>query len=485
MITDYVESLKKIESSGNTIEWFKDCFDSAYEGIVVVDKNGIVRMYNEAYCRFVGIKKDVMIGKHINEVVIDSGLPFVLKTGIPERNYTHVLQGQQIIVHRIPIWKHDGVCGAIGILIFGVSEIYEIIDRMQNLKGGMHLINNHILRQKQKRQKNIVTFDQIIGESTIIVNAKEIAQRAAKTPATILITGESGVGKELFAKAIHYLSDYREGHFIGINCASIPENLLESELFGYAEGAFTGAQKHGKPGKFELAHKGTVLLDEIGDMSLHMQSKILRVLQEHEVDRVGGTKAFPVDFRLIAATNRSLEKMVKEKTFREDLFYRLNVISITIPCLRERKTDIPLLVVHFLQNICEKYRIPQKNIDEEAMVAMMNYSWPGNIRELVNVIEQLAVLVEGPRIYLHDLPPYLIQQKSGEMNKESEDYLNSQRQPKHMTFLQMAKESGLEREKILIIQTLIEEGGNKTSVAKKLGISRATLYKKITELNIH
>jgi PAS domain S-box-containing protein len=476
----------EIKSARNNNEWFKDCFDSAYEGIVVVDKNAIIRMYNDAYCRFVGIKKDLMIGKHINEVVLDSGLPFVLKTGIPERNYIHVLQGQQIIVHRIPIRKHGEVCGAIGILISGISEIYELIDRMQNFKGSPHSTKNNILCRKLKQREKTITFDQIIGESMTIVNAKEIASRAAKTPATILITGESGVGKELFAKSIHYLSDYRDGPFISINCASIPENLLESELFGYVEGAFTGAQKYGKLGKFELAHKGTLLLDEIGDMSLHMQSKILRVLQEREVDRLGGTKTIPIDFRLIAATNRSLEKMVKEKTFREDLFYRLNVIWINIPCLRERKTDIPLLIVHFLQKICEKFRIPQKKIDEKAMVTMMNYSWPGNIRELVNVIEQLVTLVEGSCIYLNDLPSYLVQQKSGEMNKEAEDSLNSrQLVTAHKSIFQMAKEASLEREKILIIQSLIEEGGNKTYVAKKLGISRATLYKKITKLGIY
>jgi len=462
--------LKELE---NSIEWFKVCFDIAYEGITFVDENGIIRMMNDAYCRFIKVRKEEVIGRHVEEVIENTRLPVVLQTGIPERNQPHRLQGQDMIVHRIPIWKNNRVIGAVGMLIFeGVSELYNIFERMQKFCAETQ--DKQVTFEPPKIRKDVVTFDQIIGESETISQAKKIARRAAQTSASILITGESGVGKELFAKAIHHLSPFRNGPLVIVNCASIPENLLESELFGYEEGAFTGSRKNGKPGKFELAHRGTLFLDEIGDMPLHMQSKILRVLQEREVERVGGTKSIPVEFRLIAATHRSLEEMVREGTFRKDLYYRLNVIPIHIPPLRDRRMDIPLLIAAQLQAISQRNNTPPKDIDKEAMSALISYDWPGNIRELLNTIERLVTLSEGNRIYLCDLPEAIRQNGKAEGEKRS-DPEKPEEADKHQS---------VPEEKKRILEAIRESKGNKSKAAKKLGISRATLYNKMAKYQI-
>lgn len=481
----FIKSIERMESLEYTVEWLNVCFDSVYEGIVLVDQKGIICMYNESYSQLVGIEKEKMIGKPINEVVLNTGMLRVLKTGIPERNYAHILNGQEMIVHRIPLWKNSRIYGAIGILVFiGLAEDYKIYNPIRTQKDNTH--DRFFVFGKLKQEKDkIVTFNHIIGETSLIAKAKRIACQVARKSATILINGESGVGKELFAKAIHHSSGYREGKFISVNCASIPENLLESELFGYVGGAFTGSKRSGKPGKFELADHGTIFLDEIGDMPLNLQAKILRILQERQVERLGGISSVSLDFRIIAATNCNLEEMVKEKKFREDLFYRLNVISINIPALREMKTDVPLLISYYLKKICEEYGCPEKKIDEEAMMAMMNYSWPGNVRELANVIERLVALVERQYIYLFDLPPYFIKSDLNDMINNSKYSSNIHQQPQQNNVIAMSKELSIEREKRFIIQALIEEGGNKSRTAKKIGISRATLYKKMLEFKIN
>lgn len=481
----FIKSIEGREKLEYEVEWLSVCFDMVYEGIVLVDQKGIICMYNETYSQLVGIEKEKMIGKPINEVVLNTGMLRVLKTGIPERNYAHNLNGQEMIVHRIPLWKNNRIYGAIGVLVFlGLAKDYKIYNPIRIQKDNTH--DRFFLFGKLKQEKNeIITFDHIIGETSLIAKAKKIACQVAKKSATILINGESGVGKELFAKAIHNSSGNREGKFISINCASIPENLLESELFGYVGGAFTGSKRSGKPGKFELADQGTIFLDEIGDMPVNLQVKILRVLQERRVERLGGTSSISLDFRIIAATNCNLEAMVKEKKFREDLFYRLNVISIVVPPLREMKTDIPLLISYYLKKICEEYGSPEKKIDEEAMIAMMNYSWPGNVRELANVIERLVALVERQDIYLFDLPPYFIKCNLNDMIDNSKYSSNFHQQPQQNSVIAMSKELSIEREKRLIVQALIEEGGNKSRTANKIGVSRATLYKKMLEFKIN
>ncbi|EOP55222.1 PAS domain S-box protein [Bacillus cereus VD136] len=292
---------QQLKESQQLIEWFRLSFDTAYEGIAIVDENGVIQMFNDTYSRFVGVSKEEAIGQLAENVIENTRLPVVLKTGVPERNQVHRLQGQNLVVHRMPIWKQGRVIGAVGMLIHeGISDIYKILERFDQKDSAVKPLFS-------KPKKKQIRFEDILGESQTISETKKMARKAAGSKASVLITGESGVGKEQFARAIHDTGITKNGPFISVNCAAIPDNLLESELFGYAEGAFTGAKKNGKAGKFELANHGTLFLDEIGDMSLLTQVKILRVLQEREIERIGGTHPIPVDFRLIAATNKDLK----------------------------------------------------------------------------------------------------------------------------------------------------------------------------------
>ncbi|MGG0276589.1 sigma 54-interacting transcriptional regulator [Bacillus rhizoplanae] len=463
--------VQEIECAHQTIEWFKLCFDTAYEGIAIVDENGVIQMFNETYSRFVGVTKEEAIGQRAENVIENTRLPVVLKTGVPERNQVHRLQGQNLVVHRMPIWKHGRVIGAVGMLIHeGISDIYKILERFDQK-------DRTIKPTFSKPKKKQIRFEDILGESQTISETKKTARKAAGSKASVLITGESGVGKEQFARAIHDTGITKNGPFISVNCAAIPDNLLESELFGYAEGAFTGAKKNGKAGKFELANHGTLFLDEIGDMSLLTQVKILRVLQEREIERIGGTHPIPVDFRLIAATNKDLKQMVREGTFREDLYHRLHVIPIHIPPLRFRKQDIPLIVEEHLQKLCQMYGAEEKTLDKEVLRLMFHYNWPGNVRELINVLERLFALSDDAHIRAKDLP--------------EEFYYRDMEQKKLVPMIQSlpAKQEAMkvvreEEERGLIERVLKEAKGNKSKAAALLGISRATLYNKLSRFKI-
>ncbi|WP_449355361.1 sigma 54-interacting transcriptional regulator [Virgibacillus natechei] len=452
----------------HTAEILNVILDSAYEGVAVVDKKGIVREFNEAYSRFTGIDKKVAVGSHVQEVIDNTNLNNTVNTGLPERGVVQYIQGQAMVVHRIPIWKNDKVIGAIGMVIFeGVTELYRIYERFQE-----NTIPNKQEQQsppKKERESRKMTLDQIIGASESTSTTKRLARKIAKTKATVLITGESGTGKEMYARGIHHLSELSSGPFISINCGAIPENLFESELFGYAEGAFTGAKKGGKPGKFELAQNGTLFLDEIAEMPLIMQTKLLRVLQEKEFERVGGIEKYEINTRIIAATNRNLKEMVETGGFREDLFYRINVIELPILPLRERTEDIPPLVSNYLYSICTEYQIPVKSITPEAMSKFVHYHWYGNIRELMNTIEKLAVLVEGDTIDIHHLPEVMIDKEIIEKGQRDEQ----------TTLMKREKSIGDEREKELIKRILKKTEGNKSKAAGKLGIHRTTLYQKL------
>ncbi|SHJ84443.1 sigma-54 interaction domain-containing protein [Tepidibacter formicigenes] len=316
-----------------------------------------------------------------------------------------------------------------------------------------------------------IKFNNIIGNSQLMKKVKKEAQIASKSSSTVLIIGESGTGKELFARAIHNNSNRHEGPFIAINCAAIPDNLLESELFGYEEGAFTGAKKGGKLGKFELANKGTIFLDEIGDMSLHLQGKLLRVLQEREVEKIGGKANISVDVRIIAATNKNLESMVEKGEFREDLYYRLNVIPINIPPLRERREDISLLIESIIDDYSNKLNKVIYGIDDEAMKRILHHSWPGNVRQLQNVIEYSINMASSNIIKYEDLPQKLKDEsKKMFFNKEEE--------------ITPIKE--LEKKEIIkALDKFKEYKKDKEKAADALGISRATLYRKLKEYKIN
>ncbi|HWP48676.1 MAG TPA: sigma-54 dependent transcriptional regulator [Candidatus Limnocylindrales bacterium] len=362
----------------------------------------------------------------------------------------------------------------------------------------------------------------IIGDSPVMKEIYKILEKIWDSPSTVLITGESGTGKELIARVLHERS-FRKGRpFIKVNCAAIPENLVESELFGYEKGAFTGAVGS-KPGRFELAHTGTLFLDEIAEIKREVQVKLLRVLQEQEFERVGGIKTLKVDVRLIAATNRDLQKEVREGNFREDLFYRLNVIPIKVPPLRERKEDIPLLIHHFIAKYNKRLNKSVQGISEEAKAALMEYNWPGNIRELENVIERTVLLLDSDFITLKDLPEELRSlvstrvaynistelpgrvepdlksisaPQSGELvgtgsppNSTSEGQITGSREggsdlKSDLSLKEAVKQATAQVERNLIIKALQETRGNVTRAAKKLGISRKSLQTKMKEYEL-
>lgn len=465
----YIEVLQEelLEEREKAV-WFELCFETAYEGLAVVDEKGVIKIFNETYSRFVGVSKEDAIGKKADKVIENTRLPVVLKTGIPERSQAHRLQGQDLVVHRLPIWKDGHLIGAVGMLVYeGVSEIYQVIERMEELEKG-HLDRKRFMNRK-KGMREKFRFEDILGESYVISETKKIARKASHSKATVLITGESGVGKEQFARAMHDNGMTSDGNFISVNCAAIPENLLESELFGYAEGAFTGANTNGKPGKFELAHGGTLFLDEIGDMPLAMQAKILRVIQERRVERVGGNTSIPVNFRLITATNKDLKQLIHEGLFREDLYYRLFVIPLHIPPLRERKQDIPIIIAHKIKELAKLYDTKEKTMDQQILQQMYKHDWPGNVRELLNVVERLFVLVDSDHIRMHDIPTPLFIDK-----RKSISLLEKQSERDEVLSL------ALKKEKDEIRLALKQAMGNKTEAAKLLGISRATLYNKIS-----
>jgi len=350
-----------------------------------------------------------------------------------------------------------------------LDEIVLVLKRAQELTA---LRAENVLLRSQLRE--LCRFDRIIGKSHPMQALYKMIERVAKTDSTVLILGESGTGKELIANAIHLSSPRRDKPFVPINCGAIPEELMESELFGHERGAFTGALKERK-GRFELANWGTVFLDEIGEMSQKLQVKLLRFLQERTFERVGSSRTIEVDVRVIAATNKDLEHEVAEARFREDLFYRLNVIPMLVPPLRERSGDIPLLVHHFLQQHCQKKEIPLKTMARNAIEILLHYEWPGNVRELENVIERLVILVETDEIQVEDLPQRMRRQEVASAHP-----------------LMEIGEEGIDLKKILddlenhlILEALRKSGGVKNKAAGLLGLNRTTLIEKLKKKRIH
>jgi len=337
------------------------------------------------------------------------------------------------------------------------------------------LVSENLYLRQQLRGK--YKFANIIGHSLAMQAVFSRLEKIVNTDSTILILGESGTGKELVAKAVHFNSPRREKPFIAINCGAIPAELLESELFGHVRGAFTGAVSD-KPGKFELANRGTIFLDEIATMPMHLQMKLLRVLQEQEIERVGGNRRIQLNVRVISATNADLEERVREGYFREDLYYRLNVIPITLPPLRDRREDVPLLARHFLQKTCREMKKTLMALSPEAMRALENYQWPGNVREMENVIERTVALTDGESIGLHDLPPNI---DSGEAGPSQ---LPTGPLSLTATGINLPEIVG-DIERRMIVQALDLSGGVKARAAELLGLNRTTLVEKIKRLGIN
>ena len=451
MITDrYLEKMMTLETE-SLLGQLNTVLDSIKPGIIVSDSQGLITFANQEFENITGIKRSRIVGQHLNAVFNDSNILKVLKLGEEIRNKEIRLNFNQIskriVIGANPIKKDNKNSGLV-MSIRGIKDIQKII-------------NDIYIDIKRP------SFDNIIGESSSIKEAKKVAKKVVYSNSSILIRGESGTGKELFARAIHEESKRSQENFVSINCAAIPAELLESELFGYESGSFTGAKKEGKPGKFEVADKGTIFLDEIGDMPLQLQAKILKFIQDRQFYRVGGVDKIDVDVRIISATNRNLEELIKKKKFREDLYYRLNVIPLHVPPLRDRGNDILLLVDYFIKKFNHKLNKKIKGITKKVEKKLKNYDWPGNVRELENVIEYAINMETSETLTTENLPKRLFKGHNfNDINLKSE--INK-----------------VERD--LIIKALDKHGrdtAGKLKAADELGIGKTTLYKKINKYNI-
>lgn len=438
------------------------------ESISIVNTKGEMIYWNEAAEKTFHIKKEEIIGKNVRDFFREEDVMNlkVLSSEQPvSEKYHQPLPDHHVVISTTPIYdKNNQLIGSMSV----ERDISTTILLNEKLSNTLQELQQ--LKQQLSRKQPDDAFSKIKGESIAIKRLVQDAKKAAKSDATVLITGESGAGKELFAQAIHQESSRRKKAFIPINCGAIPQALFESELFGYEAGAFTGASNKGKPGKMELAEGGTLFLDEVGELPLDMQVKLLRALQEKEIYRIGGQTPKKMNVRIIAATNRHLENMVAEGTFRSDLYYRLNVFATRIPSLRERIEDLPCLVNEFLVEFSSAYNKPLPAIRKEAINRLCEYHWPGNIRELRNLIERLMVLHEDSEISEMDIAKLLPQTSQIE-------------QAFHSISLSLKNEKEwLEKERIL--QTLEMTYGNKSICAKELGMSRATLYNKMKKYGI-
>jgi len=464
--TDMVMSLLQTSQELQTIKKLKrtleTAIDHAFDGIVMTDEKKVITMVSPPLLELFNLPVESVLHEPAAKGLPQLHLENVYESETAEVSGFLEINGIKYIVHRIPILEDGKVIGAIGKVVFRqlneVSELFKKLQKAENKANFYHL-------QYQKSETARFTWEQILSTDPFMEKLKKSGAKAAKGRSTVLIRGESGTGKELFAHAIHSSSARSTGKFIVVNCAAIPEDLLESEFFGYEEGAFTGAKQKGKLGKFDLANGGTLFLDEIGDMSISLQAKLLRVLQEREFYRVGGTSKIKVDVRIIAATNRNLEEMVREGLFREDLYYRLNVISLHIPPLRDRPYDIDHLFTQFMIEFNQILGTSISGIETRAREALLSYDWPGNVRELRNVMERAMTFSESGKIKYEDLPDYLIKQVP-----LKEPALN----------VSMVENAELEA----IKKALVQVQGNKVQAARLLGISRSGLYEKIKKYKL-
>ena len=444
--------------------------NSIPSGIIFCDKDNKIRFINRTYSEYLGVSQDEVLGKHIKHYIPATRISHVLKTGESELGFKcSVGEGKEkkiLIVNRIPVLGKDkNVEGVISQSLFGdIGELKDLSKRLELLEKK---VSSYREKFRSALSAKYGTSD-IKGESRAIVRAKRLVGKYGKTDSSVLIEGPTGVGKELFAHALHSESRLCEGPFVSINCAAIPHDLLESELFGYVPGAFTGAQKSGKLGKIELSDKGTLFFDEIGDMSLQAQVKLLRVLEDKLVYRLGANHPNKVSFRLIVATNRNLKVMIREGKFREDLFYRLNAMIIHLPPLTDRRSDIPILVKHFLSNLDRN----DVSFSPEAMERLMQHNWPGNVRELKNAVECSLSLIGGNSnvIQVQDLPATI-----GSMSS-TPPLAGTPCGPQTITLS--------DNERHLIRTTLENNRWNMANTAKILGISRASLYQKTQKYNL-
>lgn len=440
-------------------------------GVVVTDVEGRIVYLSESYAILLKVDRNQSVGKHVADIIPGSRMQLVAQTGQEEIGAIFVLKnGESILINRIPIRMDGKIIGAIGYSTLTNNNEHSTTGTIEQIKRLSQEVSHYKNELKQLRGAKY-SIEQIIGSVPSILRIKDLIKKAAQTKSTVLITGETGTGKELVAHALHQLSPRSHHSFIRVNCAAIPDDLLESELFGYEEGAFTGAKKGGKVGKCELANYGTLLFDEINQMPLYLQSKLLRIIQEKEVDKVGGTNPVEIDVRFIFTTNQNLLHMVEKGTFREDLYYRINVVSIDIPPLKTRIDDIPLLVEHLIAKINRDLGLHITGIEPEVIEKFKLYSWPGNIRELEHSLERAANIAMSRTLEIEHF----------EHIRQFIPNENYQGIKDDKTSLAYAKTKA-ERE--LIIQALAQTGGNVASASKTLKIHRSVLYEKIKKYSI-
>ncbi|NLX31547.1 MAG: sigma 54-interacting transcriptional regulator [Deltaproteobacteria bacterium] len=449
------------------IQLYEGVLNNILSGVLITDPDGYVIFFSDTYGKYLGMDPKAQIGKHTTDVIENSRMHIVARTGVPEINHPHQIMGRNQIVQRIPIYINGKLAAVFGQVMFeDIKDVQILADKLNILESKVQLYEKELenLRASKYSCRNIV------GSSQVMTELRRLAQRAAKVNSPVLLVGDSGTGKELFAHAIHRASDRHRKPFIRLNCSAIPKDLLEAELFGYEPGAFTGAGTKGKPGKFELAHQGTIFLDEVSELPLEIQPKLLRVVEEKIVERLGATRPVKCDFRLIAATNENLEDCIRRGKFRKDLYYRLNVIPLHIPPLRERREDIPLIASHLLQSLCRDFGLAAKGISPEVMKIFQNHDWPGNVRELSNILERTLTLLDerDEMIHVEHLPLFF----------RSLSTRSERSQPRILKDLRATSERDA------VLHAIRAANNNKNEAARILGIHRTALYKKMKKLNL-
>lgn len=443
----------------------KTLIDSVYDSICIVNASCKVLFWNTAAERLYTINRKDILNKDLRAVFPNALLPDVIRLNKSYVNHLHKLDDRQhVVINAKPI--------VVGGVLIGAMSADRDVSELVALSEQLNLATSNIDKLKEELEQlaeDRIGFDELIGVSAQMYEAVEMAKAVAGSSLSLLLTGESGTGKEVFARAVH-LKSGRPGQFVPINCSAIPRSLLESELFGYVEGAFTGAQKGGKPGLFEIAHQGTLFLDEIGDMPIGMQAKLLRVLEDGVVQRLGSHVPIETDVRIIAATNHSLRERIVNKTFRSDLFYRLNAVHIELPPLRQRKEDIEVLVYEFTRRYCKRQGIAMIDYAPEVMRHFANYTWEGNVRELKNLVERFVIICASRQVQV------VTQQMLPEEIK------GRNLSPVEVVGLLQAVE---EYERQVIERMLEHCKGNRARCAKKLGIPRSTLYFKLEKYNMN
>ena len=445
-----------------------------YDALTVVDRDGLVRYISPVHERFFGLPAGGGVGQPVTEVIENTRLHEVARTGKAEVGQLQEMRGTTRVVTRVPVLDAAGeIVGAIGQVMFkGPEQLQGLSDELTRLRSEVA----YYRRELSTLRSRSYGLEQIVGNSAAIQRLKHQIVKVAPLDVPVLLVGESGTGKELVAHAIHLLSGRRDEQLVMVNAAAMPATLVESELFGYEPGAFTGAERKGRRGKFELADKGTLFFDEIGDMPLEMQAKLLRVLQDGAFERVGGDKSKVSDFRLVSASNRDFEAMIDAGEFRLDLFYRISAITIHLPPLRDRLDDIPILADQALRNFSGRLGAPAKRLSPEAVAYLQRQAWPGNVRQLMHVVERAAVFAEGDSIEPEDFglaapatnsiaEPPVVPGVSGASTRSMP-----------------VREAKQDVETHLIREAMQRFDGNKKRVAQELGISRSYLYKRLGEM---